>query len=136
MGNRGRISSSALSVIGPGGIEATPRPKSPIELSDEQAEVWREIVNRMPADWFGPETIPLLVQYCRHVARARRFAYLLDVAEKAVDFDVDVYRDLCRSEEEQSRAIAALATKMRLSQQSSYDKSKKKIKGGAAPWQT
>ena len=93
MGNRGRISSSALSVIGPGGIEATPRPKSPIELSDEQAEVWREIVNRMPADWFGPETIPLLVQYCRHVARARRFAYLLDEAEKSVHFDCDMYRD-------------------------------------------
>jgi hypothetical protein len=62
-------------------------------------------------------------------------AHLLNEAEKAEGFDVKEYRDLLRSEEEQSRAIAALSTKMRISQQTTYDKSKKKPTSGKNPWE-
>jgi hypothetical protein len=135
MGNRGRVSAAALTVIGPGGIETVRRPEPPIELTDDQAEEWRAIVNRMPADWFTRETVPLLVQYCRTIVRARRLAQLLNNTEKSEELDVKEYRDLLRSEAEQSGVLMSLATKMRISQQSTYDKSKKKPAGGTTrPW--
>lgn len=135
MGNRGRVSAAALTVIGPGGIETIRRPDPPAELTDEQAEEWRAIVNRMPADWFTRETEPLLVQYCRTIVRARRLAQLLNNTEKSEELDVKEYRDLLRSEAEQSGVLMSLATKMRISQQSTYDKSKKKPAGGTTrPW--
>jgi hypothetical protein len=135
MGNRGRVSAAALTVIGPGGIEPIRRPEAPVELTDEQAEEWRAIVNRMPADWFTRETAPLLVQYCRTIVRARRLAQLLNNTEKSEELDVKEYRDLLRSEAEQSGVLMSLATKMRISQQSTYDKSKKKPAGGTTrPW--
>src|SRR3546814_433066 len=110
MGARGRKSAAALSVIGPGGVETIRRPEPPSDLTDEQADEWRAVVNRLPAEWFPRETWGLLSQYCRHVIRARRLAQLLDAAEQATEFDVKEYRDLLRSEEEQSRALASLAT--------------------------
>lgn len=135
MGNRGRVSAAALTVIGPGGIETIRRPEPPAELTDEQAEEWRAIVNRMPAEWFTRETEPLLVQYCRTIVRARRLAQLLNNTEKSEELDVKEYRDLLRSEAEQSGVLMSLATKMRISQQSTYDKSKKKPAGGTTrPW--
>lgn len=135
MGTRGPRSTAALSVIGPGGLETIRRPSPPADLTAEQADEWRAIVNRLPADWFARETHAILAQYCRHIVRARRIASLIEAAEGAKTFDVDAYRDLLRSEEEQSRAIASLATKMRISQQSSYDKSKKKPQAGKPPWE-
>ena len=117
MGVRGRTSAAALSVIGLSGIETIRRPDAPDELTSEQAAEWQAVVNRMPADWFPRETHAMLVQYCRLLIRARRLAQLIDAAENAERFDVDAYRDLVRSEEAVSRAIASLATKMRISQQ-------------------
>lgn len=135
MGARGRKSSAELSVIGPGGVETVRRPEPPADLSDEQADEWREVVNRLPADWFPRETWAILAQYCRHVTRARRLAQLIERAEQAEEVDIKEYRDLLRSEEEQSRAIASLATKMRISQQATYDKSKTKGKATTKrPW--
>lgn len=123
MGVRGPRSQSAIAVPVVGTVE---RPDAPYDLTDEQTAEWWAIVNRMPADWFPKETHPLLAQYCRHIVRARRLAQLIDAAEKGEQLDVKEYRDLLRSEEEQSRALSTLATKMRISQQTTYDKSKKK----------
>lgn len=134
MGTRGRTSAAALAVIGPNGIETVRRPDPPSDLTDEMADLWVSVVNRLPADWFPAETQPMLAQYCRHVIRARRLAQMIDATEKSSEFDVKEYRDLLRSEEEQSRAIASLATKMRISQQTTYDKSKKKGGSRSRPW--
>lgn len=126
MGLRGPRSSADLAVIGPNGIETVRRPEPPDHLTDEQAAEWREIVNRLSADWFPRETHSMLEQYCRAITRARRVAQLLNNMETGETFDVKEYRDLLRSEAELSGVIMSLATKMRISQQSSYDKSKKK----------
>jgi hypothetical protein len=107
-----------LAIIGPSGIETIRRPEAPDELTEEQAREWRAVVNRLSADWFPRETHSLLVQYCRLVVRARRLAQLIDAAEKEENFDVKEYRDLIRSEEGVSRAIASLSTRMRLNQSS------------------
>src|SRR5689334_17022904 len=79
------------------------------------------VVNRMPADRFPTETHALLVQYCRHVVGARRLAQSIDRMER--DNTVDV-ANLLRAEEVQSRAIASLATRLRISQQSLFSKNR------------
>lgn len=124
MGNRGRPSHASLSVVSNGQIDAIQRPRPPEELNHEQAVVWREIVDRLPADWFQRENYPLLVQYCRHVSRARMISEAIEAAQ--TEFDGATLAKLLGAEEVQSRALASLATRMRLSQQSSYDPSKRK----------
>jgi hypothetical protein len=136
MKQRGRDSAAANEIAAIGKLETVQRPDAPYDLTDEQVDEWRAVVARLPADWFTRETHALLAQYCRHVVRARRIAQLIDQAEKSDPFDVKEYRDLLRSEEEQSRAIASLATRMRLTQQTTYDKSKKKPASGRKPWES
>lgn len=128
MGTRGRTSAASLSVVTRDNFEAIRRPRPPDELTDEQARIWREIVDQLPADWFRRENFPLLVQYCRHVSRARHLAQLIERVQDDPNFGADAYAKLLQTEEQQSRALAALATRMRLSQQSSY--SDKKAKAG------
>lgn len=134
MEGRGRKSAASLSVISAGGIETVRRPEPPEELSDEQAEEWRAVVNRLPADWFPRETHGLLSQYCRHVVAARRVAQLIDAAEAAEQFDIEEYDRLLKMQEREGRALSSLATRMRISQQALYDKSKKKPSAAKKPW--
>lgn len=134
MGARGRPSGSELSVVS-SNIVAIERPRPPLDLTEEQARIWKSIVESEPADWFTPATLQMLSQLSIHISRARRLARLLNDMEGAVEVDVKEYRDLLRSEEEQSRAIASLATKMRLSQQATYDRKKAKGAGGRRPWE-
>jgi hypothetical protein len=134
MGNRGRTSAAALSVIGP--VRELRRAQAPAELTDEQADEWRAIVNRMPAEWFPRETHAMLAQYCRHVIAARRVAQLIDALEGRDPFDVEEYDRLLKMQEREGRALSSLATRMRLSQQATYDKTKRKPIAGVRPWKT
>jgi hypothetical protein len=134
MRTRGRKSAASLAVISSDGIETVRRPEPPEELTDEQAAEWRSVCNSLPADWFCRETHPLLAQYCRHVVSSRRVAQLIAAAEAADDFDLIEYDRLGKMAERESRIIASLATKMRISQQATYDKSKKKPTQARRPW--
>ena len=71
MAQRGRKSAASLSVVS---LIADARPAPPDELAVEEAEEWRAIARRMPADWFARENHPLLSEYCRHIVRARDLA--------------------------------------------------------------
>lgn len=126
MGNRGRQSAAELSVITQTGIATVRRPEPPDELSDEQADEWRQIVNRMPADWFPRETHGMLAQLCRHVVSARRVAQLIATFETQEPVDVEAYDRLLKMQEREGRAISSLATRMRISQHSNYAKDKKR----------
>lgn len=132
MQQRGRKSLAALAVPSP--IETIQRPDAPYDLTDEQADEWRAVVGRMPADWFPRETWPLLSQYCRHIVNARRVAQLIEQAAGRKDLDVGEYDALLKVQERETRAISALARSMRLTQQTTYDKSKKKPLQVAKPW--
>lgn len=135
MGQRGRKSAQSLTVTTSGEISAVERPQPPDELTDEQAFEWRAIVNRMPADWFPRETWPLLIQYCRHIISARRICQVIGKLEQEEDFDFKAYSDALKIQARESQIITTLATKMRISQQSTYDKSRKKGSGGTSkPW--
>lgn len=102
------------------------RPTAPHDLTDEETEIWAGVVESLPIDWFGPATIPLLVQYCRHAVQARRLGQLIEKATGKKTLMLGDYNQLLKMQHRESMALAALATKMRLSQQSTYDKSKKK----------
>lgn len=133
MGARGKKSQAALAVVpdeeDKKQCDSLLRPEAPEELTAEEAEIWIMVVDRCPADWFPAETHPLLIQYCRHIVNARILSNVkedyLDPS-KADKFDLKTYREILKSEEEQSRAISSLATRMRLSQQATYHPEKKK----------
>ncbi|RMF02550.1 MAG: hypothetical protein D6773_08510 [Alphaproteobacteria bacterium] len=137
MGARGRKSSQDIEISPVGPVEAVARPDAPYDLADAEAEVWWSVVNRMPADWFGAETHPLLTQYCRHVVTAREIAGLIrSMREDGEGFDLVEYDRLLKMQERESRQIVNLATKMRISQQAliNHRGNKKRI-GAKKPWQ-
>src|SRR3954451_18956821 len=126
MAQRGRKSAASLTVATVTGLPGQ-RPQPPDELTDEQAEVWRAVVATKPADWFQPDTHPLLTQYCRHTVAARVLARQIDGMDPACLADEDQlrrYEKLLAMRERESRAINALARGMRLTQQSRYDAAK------------
>jgi len=135
MEGRGRKSAASLSVVGgQTSLESVARPKPPADLTMDQAEEWREVVNRLPADWFPRETWGLLSQYCRHIVSARKVQQLIATLESAEECDLAGYDRALKMQERESRCIASLATKMRISQQTSYDKSRKKPPVNKKPW--
>lgn len=134
MGSRGRVSTAELSVVGGGLVSSIRRPDAPEELTNEQAVEWRAVVNRMPAEWFQRETHGLLVQYCRHVVAARRVSQLIEQHEDGEKFSVEDYDRLLKMQEREGRAMSSLATRMRISQHATYDKTKKKPIEAERPW--
>ncbi len=149
MGVRGRTSSAALSVRRSVDVQEICRPDAPYDLTDEQAEEWRAVVDRMPADWFPRETWGMLTAYCRHVVSQRKVAQMIQALEGEMQAEVDAGTPrsevllsssksldrLFKMQEREGRAISLLATRMRLSQQSSYDKSRKKGSPAKRPWE-
>jgi hypothetical protein len=136
MGARGPKSTALLAVIGPGGVSATKRPDPPRELTGEQANVWRDVVEDLPADWFPRETHSLLVQHVRHVVASRRIAQLIEAEEQSDGFTLERYDFLLRMQEREGRALSSLATCMRLTQQAMFDEKKRKPQtSGKKPWE-
>jgi len=140
MKQRGRKSGASLSVVRTpeaGEVEAVSRPVAPDELTDEQAGEWSRIVDALPADWFPPETHGLLVQYCRHLVEARRVSQLIEQVVSSEEFNLANYNELLKMQEREGRAASSLATRMRLTQQATFDKEKSKGKGRGIkrPWE-
>lgn len=136
MGNRGRRSAASLEVALPTTLDAVPRQKPPHDLTDEETELWVAVVNSESADWFTPSTAPLLAQYCRHSIHARRIAELLERATSDPELALRDYSRLLKMQERESRSMAMLATKMRLSQQSTTNhRGNKKPSASRKPWE-
>jgi hypothetical protein len=137
MRQRGRKSSESLSVVPiiPG-IEV-PRPEPPNELTVEQAEVWKMTVGAMKPTWFGAETHPMLVQYCRHVTIANVLAKAIHSTSLKADLNRFCQLTSCFGRE--SSAIAMLATRMRLTPRSRADSrtdGRDPMAGRPRPWET
>ncbi len=79
----------------------------------------------MPADWFPRETHGVLGQYCRHIVEARRISRLIRQMTAKKRFDLDQYEQLLRMHDKEGRSASMLATRMRITQQSRYDKKRK-----------
>jgi hypothetical protein len=136
MGVRGRLSANELSVVDSSGGQITVenRPEPPCELTPEQADEWRAVVASLPADWFRRETHAMLSNYCRHAVASRRIAQLISDLESSGDFEIGNYDQLLRMLQRESGAMSSLATRMRMSQQSSYDEKRKKKAVTKKPW--
>ena len=118
MGTRGRTSGAELAIATKTPLETSERVRPPHDLTDEAVEVWVKVVNSEPASWFTPATMPLLAQYCRHVIEARRIGELIERATGDKNLSVQDYDKLLSMQGRESNALALLATKMRLAQQS------------------
>jgi hypothetical protein len=105
-------------------------------MPQEQKDVWRHIVDDLPADWFRPSNHALLVQYVRHIVASRRIAQLIELEEASESFSVDTYAQLLAIQEREGRVMSSLATKMRLTQQAMFDDKKRKPQtSGKKPWE-
>jgi hypothetical protein len=118
MKQRGKKSATAVATQE--AVAVVNRPEPPLDLAPEEADVWSEIVDAMPADWFPRETWPLLKQYCRHAIMARRAAQLIDQASARNDLDIAELKELAKMQRDETSALKAMAASMRLSQQASY----------------
>lgn len=132
MGVRGRKSGASLAVVHP--LTVIHRPNPPSLLTRDQADEWRAIVARMPADWFPRETHGLLAAYCQHITELASIAQLINQVKQAGTLDVASYDRLLKMRERESRAASSLATRMRITQQSTYDENKKKPLTIDEPW--
>jgi len=136
MGDRGRKPAAEMSLAADNTEKMAQRPPAPDYLTPEQAEVWNHTVNSMAADWFRPETLDVLAQYCRHVVTARHVAsQISDMEGSAEEFNIREYALLLRCQKMESEAILSTATKLRITLQSTYDKSKKKVDQTKRPWE-
>ena len=131
---RGRKSKSALAIV-PSKVERIPRAPAPKDLSDEEKFEWVAVVNRMAADHFPRETHGVLAQYCRHIVAARCISQWIQDGIESKAMTIDRYDQLLKMQEREGRALSSLATRMRLTQQSRYDASKKKPDQGSMPWE-
>ncbi len=136
MGTRGKASAASLSITTTGPVTIMERQPAPHDLTDEEVEVWAAVVGSEPADWFTPSTVPLLRQYCRHVVHARRIAELIERATSDPELAVKDYDRLLKMQDRESRAIASLATKMRVAQQSTTNhRGNKRPSASRKPWE-
>lgn len=109
------------------------RPEPLPDLTTEEQQVWRTIVNRMPQEWFPAETHHLLAQYCRHAINARTLSKMHGKTAKE-------RMQIMKAMREETKAMLLLATKMRITQQSSMGQFKsrklsKKDNVTNLPWQ-
>lgn len=134
---RGRKSAASLMVAPVGPVETVERQRPPHDLTDEEVEIWAAVVATEPADWFSRSNSPLLAQYCRHVIHARRVGELIERATSDPELSVVDYDRLLKMQERESRAIAGLATKMRISQQATTNhRGNKRPAASRKPWES
>jgi hypothetical protein len=124
-----------LAVISASGVDLIERMPPPRDLNSEEAIEWREIVDSMPPEWLTRGSVPLLVEYVRHIVTSRRISELLRSVEERSELDILAYEKALRLKAQESRAIAQLATKLRLSQQTIYDRRKQNPLQQERPWQ-
>lgn len=141
MGQRGRTSGAALSVVAGTAIDG--RPPAPEDLTEFQREVWQRTVANEAADVFRTAALQqLLKEYCRHVASADRLARMIQATEKLdvlSSEDLEDLERLLRMRDKETKALADKATKLRLTNQSRYTpgaaSTASKKAGEMKPWQ-
>lgn len=136
MNTRGRKSQAALTVVA-----SNPTPQRlgpPAYLSPAQRALWRDVVESKPADWFGPDSAPLLVEFVRAVETCNLLAE--PVARAMAEGDPNEIQKILRVRDVEAKRAADLATKLRLTQQSRYTPqaaatANKRAQGAAKPWE-
>lgn len=118
-------------------VTAIARPDAPYELTDDQAAIWRQVVDAEEAEFFPQSVWPDLMAYCRHVASSQMISTQIDKMERQKRVNLDRYDKLLKLRERENRSANALARSLRITNQSRYDKSKArsaKTSNGVIDW--
>jgi hypothetical protein len=123
MHQRGRKKiADAVVIEGMFGVRAEP----PADMPLRQAEIWRETVSTEPVDFFSSAaTKALLSDYCGHRESTETIDAVIRKfkAEWLVSAEgIKRYGELLRLRDSEARAAASLATKLRLTNQSRYER--------------
>jgi hypothetical protein len=132
MRKRGRVSSAAIGVT-PVRISAKERPAPPAELTARERRQWNEITAALRPDWFEAENLPLLAEYVRTAELCTRLAREL----RKVEVCDPRFAGLSRQRMLEINILLRLATKLRLTIQSSTTTRTNKHAGGSGlpkPW--
>lgn len=117
MDQAGRKSVENLTVVTP--IPGQ-RLEPPPELTQAQTAVWRDVVSGYPSDWFA-RCLPMLSAYCRAVVEHGRVSAVIDEHECTDNPDkIRNLNTLHQMQDRQAKLMAALATKLRMTNQSRY----------------
>ena len=139
MGDRGRKSLGDLTITPAttsGVVEVTERQRPPHDLTDEECEVWHAVVACEPAEWFSVSVRPILAQYCRHTVHTRRLAELIERTMSKKNIDLDAYERLLNMQSRESRIQVTLATKLRLTPQSTTNhRGHRRVSLAKKPWE-
>ncbi len=115
---RGRKSADELSI--PVAPIAERRPSPPDELTGQERQIWKAVVSTKPADWWRPDSFPLLTAYCQHIEQSRRLARLINKFQDEwikPDGGLERLDKLLKAKDREDRALVNLARSMRLTQQ-------------------
>lgn len=112
------------------------RAKPPSDLTKRQAELWTEVQNTKPADWFEADSYPLLKAYVVSIELHEK----LTAEINQMDVTDSEITPLVKLQDLQARTMSTLAVKMRLTQQSRYTPgaaatANKKTRAGRKPWE-
>ena len=129
----GKKSTESLSIA----VVSIPvRATAPADLNARQAELWNDVTGTKPPEWFEADSIPLLKAYVVCVDLHEKLSAQIN---DMVVTNPDII-PLIKLQESQSRTMATLAVKMRLTQQSRYTPgaaatANKKAASGLKPWE-
>jgi hypothetical protein len=138
-------------------IPGQERMAPPPELRPIEQKVWLDITGRLPPEWFTADNAPLLKEMCRHIVIADEVMADMEpiraqiaairsslenesVKTKAINKAMKSLNLLRRFHVMQSNAIANLATKLRLTNQSRWqplkaDNQTARSADGPKPWE-
>ena len=111
-----RKSIASLSVVQASGLDSIQRLAPPEDMIPQEAQLWSDVVDAKPADWFQPDTVPLLTEYCRAKVMCDRLRLQIEVAIA----EGEVPKDLMKLRDMEAKRLMSIATKLRLTQQSRY----------------
>jgi len=143
MGARGRkTAAQKLTVIK--GDFGQGRPPPPADLSEAEAAIWREVIASEAADFFATAALKnMLGDYCRHRCAADSVSSIIGEFQREwlkSEEGGKRYHALLRMRELETRAAAAMATKLRLTNQARYTPQSAATAGrssakGLRPWE-
>lgn len=133
-----RKSVAALSLVGDTTVGTVQIAPVPAELTPAEARIWRDAVESKPAEWFGADSWPVLKEYVRAAVMCDTLAVV--ATDAAQSKDGDLIKAVLATRDRESRRMADLATKLRLTQQSRYTPqaaaTADKRASGKRPWQS
>ncbi len=120
----------------------------PGDLTPEQARDWQAITAKLPSHWFGGDNAPVLRELVRHMSYARQIGEALaDMRKQILHSNAPlgakqraIFNQLCRMHAGQSKAIAMLSVKLRLTNSSHrndrFDERRlRTMPDGRRPWE-